>query len=81
MLRLEDDGLVPLAEQLERRDEAGDPAADDDDPLGGLRSVLEPFFGRAEGRLVQGAAGERAGLAGFGFVQLSGGFRRDGHGV
>ncbi len=45
VLRLEHERLVTLAAQLERRDEAGDAAADDHHALGRLRPWLEALFG------------------------------------
>src|SRR4051794_38244312 len=73
MLRLEHEGFVALPVQLESSHQAGDAAADDDDPFGALRPRFESLLGdrervlryrRVEHRLeagVSGRADERLG--------------------
>src|SRR5204863_7549525 len=79
VLCLEDDRLVALTGKLERGDEAGDSASDDDDALGQLRPSLQALGRDAQGGVGEAATGQRTWLAGFG--QLIWRFGRRGRGV
>ncbi len=48
MLGLEDQRIVALAPELERGDEPGDAATDDDDPLRATGTWLQPLLGNVD---------------------------------